>query len=177
MRKWAISCKCSEEPLMRAEQNDRGRCLVSRRVITTELQTAGGGETVDGYFDKIVKYIPADIIGAWIFAAGAIKGATDVPSQGLLWVVFGVLLIITPIWILRLTALPGRPPSTVQAAISTGAFAVWVFALGGPFAEMSFYRPLYGSLLLAFYTLVAPLINPPESLTASEPDAEHRTLE
>jgi hypothetical protein len=49
-----------------------------------------------------------------------------------------------------------------QTAISTGAFAVWVFALGGPFASLVFYRPSYGSIVLIMYTLVVALITPPE---------------
>jgi hypothetical protein len=150
---------------------------VSRRVITSQLQATGTGTAgVDGYFDKIVKYIPADIIGAWVFAAGAINAATDVPSTPLLWIVFSVLLLVTPLWMLRWTRQPGKPPTVIQAVIATLAFAVWVFALGGPFAKMGFYRPLYGSLLLALYTLLVPMINPPDPAPApnpNQPAAEH----
>ena len=45
----------------------------------------------------------------------------------------------------------------------THTFVVWVMALGGPFATLAFYRPLYGSLLLIAYSLVVAVINPPES--------------
>ena len=57
--------------------------------------------------------------------------------------------------------MPGRRPPVTQALISTGAFAVWVFALGGPFQHFP-GREVYGSLLLILYTLVAALINPQE---------------
>ena len=43
------------------------------------------------------------------------------------------------------------------------AFVVWVFALGEPFNSLSFYSPVYGSILLILYNLIIPLINPVES--------------
>lgn len=135
---------------------------MSRRVITTSLQ-AKGGEPPDTYLDKVVKYIPADIVALWLAATGAINEAKSVPSVGLLWAVFGVLLVATPIWVIRLTNEQGKPPARTQAVIATGAFAVWVFAVGGPFARLGAYRPVYGTLLLLLYTLVVALINPKES--------------
>jgi hypothetical protein len=143
---------------------------MSRRVITTQLQAAGTGTAaVDGYTDKLVKYIPADIVGAWVFASSAIKAASGVPVTTLLWIAFAVLLAITPVWIWQWTKLPGKPKAATQMTISTVAFAVWVFALGGPFAAMSFYRPLYGSLLLVLYSLLAAMINPPDPVPAARP--------
>jgi hypothetical protein len=134
---------------------------MSRRVITTQLQATGAAAaTVDGYFDKVIKYIPSDIVGAWIFASSAIKAASGVPVTASLWTAFAVLLAITPFWTWRWTKFPGKPAATTQITISTIAFAVWVFALGGPFATMAFYRPLYGSLILILYSLLAAMINP-----------------
>jgi uncharacterized BrkB/YihY/UPF0761 family membrane protein len=135
---------------------------MSRRIVTTNLQAAGGGPP-DTYVDKVVKNIPADVIAAWLAATGAIDQARDVPATALLWAVFVVLLVITPFWILRQTSVPQRPPAVTQALIATGSFAVWVFAIGGPFARIDAYRPLYGSLALIGYTLVVALVNPEES--------------
>ena len=141
---------------------------MSRRVITTQLQATGAGAaTIDGYTDKLVKYIPADIVGAWIFASSAIKAASGVPATALFWVAFAVLLVITPFWIWQWTKAPGKPAATTQIVVSTLAFAVWVFALGGPFARMTFYRPLYGSLLLVLYSLLVAMINPRDPVPAA----------
>ena len=143
---------------------------MSRRVITTQLQAAGAGATtVDGYFDKVVKYIPADIVGAWVFASSAIKEASGVPVTATLWIAFAVLLVITPLWTWRWTSLRGTPPARTQIVISTVSFAVWVFALGGPFATLGFYRPLFGSLILVLFSLGAAIINPREAVPAVQP--------
>jgi len=116
---------------------------------------------IDTYFDKVVKYVPADIVGAWVAVTGLVSSARDVPRQTILWVAFGIGLILTAGWTLKQAALPGRPAPVTQAIISTGAFAVWVFALGGPFQHVP-GQQVYGSLLLILYTLVAALINPAE---------------
>ncbi len=116
---------------------------------------------VDTYFDKVVKYIPADIVGAWVAVTGLVSSASGIDRQTVLWVAFGIGLILTAWWTLKQTALPGRPPAVTQAIISTSAFAVWVFALGGPFQYVP-GQQLYGSLLLILYTLVVALIDPKE---------------
>lgn len=135
---------------------------MSRRIITTQYQTGASKAQVDTYFDKVIKYIPADIVGAWVAVTGLINSSSDVSTSLLLWIAFLVGTILTTFWTLKQTSVPEKRSAFTQAAISTGSFIVWVFALGGPFATLSFYRPLYGSLLLIFYTLVVGLINPSE---------------
>jgi hypothetical protein len=116
---------------------------------------------VDTFFDRVVKYIPADIVSAWVFVTAAIKGAPDdTPKNIVLWVAFVLGIVLTSLWTLRQTREPKLRPAVTQAVVSTIAFAVWVFALGGPFESLTFYRPLYGSLLLVLYTLLAGLIVP-----------------
>ena len=137
---------------------------MSRRVraISRGAQAAVAGAPpveFDTYFDKVVKYIPADIVGAWVAVTSLVSSASGIDRQTVLWVAFGIGLILTAWWTLKQTALPGRPPSVTQAIISTGAFAVWVFALGGPFQHVP-GQQVYGSLLLILYTLVVALINP-----------------
>jgi hypothetical protein len=135
---------------------------MSRRVHTIQYQ-ATGTEQLDTYFDKVVKYIPADIVGAWVAVTGMVKDASDVPKGPVLWVCFAVGLVLAYAWTLRQTRESGKPPAHTQAMISTGSFFVWSCALvGGPFEYLSFYRHLYGSLLLVGYTLLVPLINPKE---------------
>lgn len=117
---------------------------------------------IDSYFDKVVKYIPADIVGAWVAVTGLISGARDIPRQTVLWVAFAIGLILTAWWTWQQAAAPGRPPPVTQAIVSTGAFAVWVFALGGgPFQHVP-GQQVYGSLLLILYTLLVARINPRE---------------
>jgi hypothetical protein len=49
---------------------------------------------------------------------------------------------------------------SVQLAVSTFAFGVWVFALGGAFTSLSWYEPFLGSVMLVLFTFFVPLISP-----------------
>lgn len=130
---------------------------MNRRVVQSQLQ-AGGTQGVDTYFTKVVKLIPSDIVAAWTFVAALISSASDVPATTVLWVAFAFAVVLTAFWTNMQTRQAGLPPAWRQIAVSTVAFAVWVFALGGPFAALEWYRPLYGTLILVAYTLIAPLI-------------------
>ncbi len=135
---------------------------MSRRIITTTLEASKTSTKIDGYVDKLVKYIPTEIVGAWIAITGLIKSSSDIPATVLLWGLFIFFVVLTVLYIFKQTSEPRKSPAITQIAISTGAFIVWVFALGEPFSSLSFYRPVYGSILLIVYNLVIPLINPNE---------------
>ena len=72
------------------------------RVVWPKAQAAAGvppppippGE-IDTYFDKVVKYIPADIVSAWVAVTGLVSSARDLPRQPILWVAFAIGLILT----------------------------------------------------------------------------------
>jgi hypothetical protein len=135
---------------------------MNRRIVTRKLLAEGETLTIDSYYDKLLKYIPADVVAAWIVVNALITGASGIATATFLWVAFGIGVILTAVWTWKLTSLPGKTTAWTQILISTGAFIVWVFALGGPFVTLSFYKPIYGALLMILYTLVVPLINPPE---------------
>ena len=119
-------------------------------------------EQVDSYFDRLVKYFPTDIVLAWVTVLGLIDGSTSTLQNTLLWIMLVLFTLITSVWTLKQTHTPGKPPAITQTIISTGAFFVFAFALGKPFETLSFYKPLYGSLLLTIYTTFVSLIIPPE---------------
>lgn len=139
---------------------------MSRRVRASlpgaRATTAGGGGSTlpDSYFDRVLKYIPADVVAAWVTVNGLVAQGSDPGRETFLWVAFALGLVLTLWWTLRQTAEPARQPLWPQVWISTGAFAVWVFALGPPFSSLAFYRPLYGSLLLLLYTLIVARLVP-----------------
>ena len=120
------------------------------RIRSTQYQAAGGtGSDVDTYSDRIVKYIPADVVSAWV----AIKA-----------LVAAAAVVVAAVATLKRTSAPGKPAAITQTAIATGAFIVWVIALGEPFASLlgAPQQSLYGGLLLIFYTIIAGLITPKE---------------
>src|SRR5436190_23486193 len=133
-----------------------------RRIMTTAYQGLEGG-TPDTYFDRIVKYVPADVVAAWTAVTAAVKGASaSVPAPTVLWVCFAFGAIFTPFWVLGQTHIEGKPKAYTQALVATLAFIIWVFALGEPFSFLSFYNGLYGTLAIIAFTLISGWIVPKE---------------
>jgi hypothetical protein len=81
-----------------------------------------------------------------------------------LWIFFIAFIIVTPLWILRTSQVPGKPQAYLQAAISCGAFIVWAIVLGEPITSLfpEGYQSWIGVGLMIFYTLVVGLVSPKE---------------
>ncbi|MBA3993735.1 MAG: hypothetical protein C0469_09430 [Cyanobacteria bacterium DS2.3.42] len=124
---------------------------------------AADGGRDDTYFEKLLKYVPGDIVAAFVAIDGLLRDQALPNPLWLDWTVFGVLLILAPLYAVYRPSTP--PPPSLQgkrnfhAVAAMVAFTVWVFALGGPFATTwpDIYRPMYGSILLIFTTLIIPL--------------------
>lgn len=129
----------------------------------------GSGQEVDTFVDRVVKYIPAEIVSAWVAAKGVVEAAGASVNGMVLWVCFAVGVIFTALYTLKQTAVPNQSPAVVQTGISTVAFIIWVIALGEPFTTLlgKTNQSLFGSLLLIAYTvgvaLLVPNPDPPKS--------------
>jgi hypothetical protein len=107
--------------------------------------------TRDGYFDRLFKYIPAELVAGYIFVLGVVKQLTDAGEiMTFQWLLFVVFSVLTPIYLWRVQ----KVLKLQQLIISLLSFIVWAFALGGPFALYSWYNPVYGSILLPVFTIV-----------------------
>jgi hypothetical protein len=127
-----------------------------RRIVTTALQSTGTNVPPDGFFDRILKYIPADIVAGWV----ALDGLSGGLSVTVLWVLFAAIAILAYFWMLKQTHVPGQPPAIKQAIVATISFGVWAFALqSGPFDAMAYSSQLAAAVLIV-YTLAIGLIVP-----------------
>ncbi|MCC7389436.1 MAG: hypothetical protein IT431_11775 [Phycisphaerales bacterium] len=131
---------------------------MSREIASGRGPGARGDAPADQYRDRLLKYIPGEVIVVWGTISAIITQAKPPAAQEqlILWVVFAVLLVATPLYQWRLLKI--RLP--VQLAVATIAFAVWVFYLGGPFASVGWYKPLYGAVVLPLFTFLVPLLEP-----------------
>jgi len=120
----------------------------------------------DDYTGRLLKYIPAESIALYLTLQGIIlSGAAEAPNLNTwLWFILGIGLIGTALYQWRALKIE----KVVQVAISTAAFGVWVFALGGAFASLSWYEPFIGSLALVIFTFFAPLVKPDVLITDQE---------
>jgi 4-hydroxybenzoate polyprenyltransferase len=118
----------------------------------------------DDYVAHLAKFVPVEVISFYVaMSAAAATAKSTLPSyETVAWVMFLMGFFATLIFTLATNKRELRPDKIPgvysKAAISTGAFVVWAFSLGAPFTSISWYHPFYGTLSLAFYTLVAPKI-------------------
>jgi hypothetical protein len=139
---------------------------MSRRIRTVALQGVTGGEA-DKYFDRTVKYVPADVVAAWTAVVAVIKGAADIaadnrPTVLLICLVVGVVAAF--VWTFintkdRSANPPTQRPAYVQSAVATIAFVVWVLALGDLNGMLGITETI-GKLAVIGFTLVSGIIVP-----------------
>ena len=118
---------------------------------------APGGVTVpteDSYLTKLVKYVPIEVLGAYLLIAGVVDGNVTKPHDKAIWL--GALLVgflvITAVYDNRVLGIVRKR----QIAVSVVGLAVYVFAVGGWFATTTWYHPWYASVVVpAFGLLVA----------------------
>ena len=131
-----------------------GRRIVTTTATANERGIRGTAAPTDDYSSRLVKYIPAEIITAFVTMNGMVASSG---KEWLQWVVFGALLILTPLYTHYLTREPGMPPAKKQIAVSSVSYLLWVFAIGGPFVLTTWYDHIYGSLPL--FTFVVPMLD------------------
>ncbi len=116
----------------------------------------------DDYLSRVLKYIPSEIVMAYIAIEGVLRTSYNpavwAERQMLLKLSLGVaatLTIITPFWLYRVM----RVRRGTQILLSTLSVPVWLFAMGGPFVLLDWYEPAFGAIVLPLYTLIVPIIS------------------
>ena len=131
------------------------RTIISQHDIpaVSRSNTQGVPRTPDDYTSRLLKYIPTEVIALYLTLASLIRSVEElrVPWE---WFIFLLGVVATPLYLWRLQ----RVHKTLQLILSTVAFVVWVFAIGGPFAQLAWYAPVYGGILLCIYTFFIPVI-------------------
>lgn len=114
--------------------------------------------TPDGYRDRLLKYIPAEIVAIYLALLSLIKTSDPqtTPVITVEWTIFLIVLIVSVPWQRRIMKIS----KWQQVMIGTIAFVFWAMSLGDPFNtswKASGYRPLYGTIAMMLYTFLIPL--------------------
>lgn len=135
------------------------RVTLRPRVVTAADARADTALREDSYPGKVARYIPAEIVAAYLAASEIVLGASEnLPKTTLLWIVIAVLGVLTPFWMVYATGVPGKPRAVFQSVAATAAYLVWVFAISGAILFPTWYNSVYSGLLLILFTLVVPLL-------------------
>lgn len=131
------------------------RTIIRSRDVPPAPQNTSTGipSQPDDYVSRLLKYIPTEVIVLYLTLSSLLR-SVEQSSVAWGWLIFFFGLAATPLYLWRLQ----HVRKALQLIISTIAFAVWVFAMGGPFANLAWYAPFYGGVLLCVYTFLIPII-------------------
>jgi len=119
----------------------------------------GAPSAKDEYLDRLVKYVPADVIAAYLGVQAGVAGLPAAQKPLGAWAIFLFFLLATGIW-LRKQGVRRR----TQILVSVAAFAVWALAAGGgPLAATEEGRALaraWGPIVVPCFTFAAALVEP-----------------
>jgi hypothetical protein len=107
------------------------------------------------YLERLLKMIPAEIVGLYTIGAGLIP--SDAVIGSVIWT--GVCLVLLIIVRVYGTGDPkeGKPPQPVPVGIAAIAFLIWMYSIGGPFAKLGIDVPWIGSLGVLVWSFVIPI--------------------
>ncbi len=115
--------------------------------------------TADDYLTKLLKYVPLEVLGAYLFIEGLVTTNVDDPDNLQTW------LFWTLVSTLVLTAVYARTVLNVvrgsQIAMGAVGIAVYVFATGGWFATTSWYEDWFSGIALVLFGFVVAVIKLP----------------
>ncbi len=142
-----------------------GRAIVTkadvakRKGAALETVEPAAPEEADRYLDRLVKYIPADVIALYLAVQTAVEGLQRGSQRqvgGIL--VFAIFGVGTYFWLRK-----DGVTRTTQIAISIGAFVVWVLATsGGPLAafDLADDARKWGAVMVPLFTFATAPIEP-----------------
>jgi len=116
--------------------------------------------TADDYMAKLLKYVPPQIVGAYLVVQGALISVTTDGSDGR-WRALGILLIVGALFTYAFTGQVLHVVRQRQRVVTTVAYVVWAFALGGVFATYSWWSPGWGTVALVAFGLLVQLVAVP----------------
>jgi hypothetical protein len=137
----------------------------------------------DGYIQKVIKYIPAEIVTGYTALVGYLSVGvnTEIPQGYKTYyiILLCILGVATPVWTYYAVLdnndagsnVPVNKRALFQSVIATLSFAIWVYTIGNPILraiicdctntgcpDCGYYSPVLGSIILVLFTIMTPLI-------------------
>lgn len=145
------------------------------RIVNEKLLLEGQGKLRSGdssietkeYLDRVAKYIPTEVVVAYISANGLAESASK--PEIIFPLIFVACFVCTPIYITRFTTTSKE--AWTNGIMALFAFVIWAYATGGGlFKYWGCYDAPTASVLLIIFTLASGLIQPTTKQPPSKPE-------
>jgi len=113
----------------------------------------------DDYLTKLLKYVPIEALGAYLFMAGVINSNVPNRRDHAIWLgglLIGILVLTVPYD--RVVLKVVRSTQIVMSVVGLG---VYIFALGGWFATTTWYHQWYASIIVPVFAFVVAILKLP----------------
>jgi len=110
---------------------------------------------VQGYMDRLIKLIPAEVVGIYLVGTGVIPKGEDVSL--IVWAIVWLGLVIAVRAYGTSDSVARIPPQWSAVAVSSVSFGIWVYNMPGPFQVLGLAVPYIGSLLVLVWTFLVPI--------------------
>jgi hypothetical protein len=142
---------------------------MNRLIIPRPARSRAGAVSdsdADRAAGRLVKYIPAEIISGYMLLSGIATAASQTSNlrMAAAWGLFWLGFVLTPLYLWKV----GKPTGVQwwHLPISTISFALWAYALGGPFETSKLlgygYEKWFAAFLAGAFSWAIALIWSPE---------------
>lgn len=107
------------------------------------------------YLERVAQLIPAEIVAAHLTIQGLVYSRITIRDSAI-EISALVLLILLPFYLRRLGV-----TSKKQIVFTMGSFVTWVLAVSLPVHQRLGVDPIWGSIILILWTVVAPVLAVP----------------
>ena len=145
------------------------RAIVAAAPVSGGVGTRGGldddGPSAppaqpDDYGDKLLKLIPAEVVGGYMSLISVLDGSEEVAHLELLCrqVVYWMVLVAGFLATYFLMRFGFKVRDKRQIVVTLIAFLVWAYTLGGPFEISGVHSNTASGVLLTLFTFTVPKI-------------------
>jgi hypothetical protein len=121
-------------------------------IAVARLGTSDGFQS---YLDRLMKMIPAEVIGLYLVGGGIIPAGQAIAL--IIWTVVCLIAVVVVRIYGTYDPTKQHPLDWPHIVISSVAFLIWIYTIGGPFAAYGLTIPWVGSLLVLVWTFFTPI--------------------
>ena len=129
---------------------------IRRRDVGVMKADSGKGEDLDGYQGRLMKMIPAEVISLYLLGGSRIPEGQRVGL--LVWSIVCLIVVVASRVYGTTDPKKNQTPHWGVVFISSVAFVVWLYFLGGVFKLYGLHVPYIGELLMLGWTSIVPIV-------------------
>ncbi len=129
---------------------------IRRSDTRLEKVSAKKSEGFKDYLERLMKMIPIEVVALYLFGSGIIPKDQHVGL--LVWSIICLIGVVAVRAYGTTDSEKNLPPQWSVVIISSAAFVIWIYSLGGAFKLYGLHVPYIGSLLVLAWTFFVPIV-------------------